>query len=363
MPPELPETGPTSTCVKMLAIMEQWEGPAHHTDNMNKYLILLLFKCSLDVVVFYLCCRKLSASFLSMCSVSIVLADVLVTFCLAAVCFLGAESFLGSRCFLLAHTSAIFEVLPLPMMFLGLLDYCLEDTSLGKQSTCCKFARNVFLTLLVWMLAIICSFSSAKGTPMELDYTTGIKAIVCEVADSGLVTYFELLLFFTILFAMLPFWSRVPQWVKEADRISDMREEKENQRSDLFISLLSTNTKSSQDNYLEEAALPPLWLSLTLCFTTIWIPYLVVSVVCLVLGFGVPAYISVNLLWLECTNSLLMGVVFWVKSKWLGPYNHLPDNVCVWYVYWHLSKGTWRQQPPAGVFNPSRQKRNSLLYV
>ncbi|KAG7227012.1 hypothetical protein INR49_022358 [Caranx melampygus] len=337
MPPELPETLPTSSYIKMLAIMEQWEeGSAHHTVNTDKYLMLLLFKCGLDAVVFYLCCRKLTSSFLSMCSVSIVLADVLVTFYMAAVWSVGTERFLGSCCFLLAHTSATFGALPLPVMFLGLLDYCLEDTSLGKQSTCCKLVRNVFLTLLVWTLAVIYSFSSEKGKLMELDSVTGTKATVCEVEDSSLVPYFELLVFITVLFAVLPFWSRIPRWVKEADRLSDMREEKDNQRSDFLVSPLTTKTGSSEENYLQEAVLPPLWLSLTLAFTTIWIPYLVVSAVCLVLGYGVPAYISVNLLWLECTNSLLMGVVFWVKSKWLGPYSHLPDNGFAYLPHGHL---------------------------
>lgn len=364
MPPELPETVATSSYIKMWAIMEQWEeGSAHRMDNTDKYLILLLFKCGMDAVVFYLCCWKLTSSFLRMCSVSIVLADVLVPIYMAAVWFLGDERFLGSRCFLLATTSTIFGALPLPIMLLGLLEHCLENTSLGRQSTCCKFVRNAFLTLLVWTLAVIYSFSSEKGKLMELDSVTGTKSRVCEVEASLLVPYFELLVFITVLFAMLPFLSRIPRWVKEAERICEMREEKEHQHSDLLVSAPCTETRSREDNHLEETALPPLWLSLTLAFTVTWAPYLVASAVCLLLGYDVPAYISVNLLWLECTNSLMMGVVFWVKSNWLGPYSRLPDKVCAWHVYWHLSKGTWQQQPPMAVFNPSGQKRSSIFYV
>ncbi|XP_044066420.1 probable G-protein coupled receptor 160 [Siniperca chuatsi] len=317
-------------------------------------------------MVLYLCCRKLCTSFLSMCSLSIILADLVMTLLITMVWFLGAERSVVSPCFLLAHASATYGALPLPMMCLGLMDYCLEDAYLCNQSTFCKFLRNAFLTLLVWMLAVIYSFGDVKAELMELDYMSGIRVLVCEVEESTLITYFILGLFTAVICTMLPFWSRIPQLVKEADRLSEMREEQENQRSDLlFISTNYGDTKNSEENYLEEtiSPRPPLWFSLTLGFGMVWMPYLTLSVACLVFGFGVPAYITVNLLWLECTNSLLVGVVFWVKSKTLGPYSHLPENVCLWHIYWHLSKGTQQQQLPIAVFNPSKGKKNTHLYV
>ncbi|XP_040916542.1 probable G-protein coupled receptor 160 [Toxotes jaculatrix] len=366
MLPELPASLATSHTIKMLAIIKEWkERSGIHTDNTEMYLLLMLFKLGLDAVVFYLCCRKLHTSFLSMCSRSIILADLVMVFCMSTVWLLGAERSLVSPCFLLAHTSATFAALPLPMTCLGLLDYCIEDTCIGNQSALCKFLRNLVLTLLLWIVAVIYSFGTMNAKLIELDYETGVKAVVCEVEGSMLVTYFTLGLFTIVLFAMLPFWSRILQWVKEADRISELREEQENQRSDFFTSTPSTETKRCQEKYLEETIYPrpPLWFSLTLGFTMFWMPYLAISVMCLVFGYGVPAYITVNLLWLECTNSLLVGVVFWVKSKSQGPYSHLPENVCLWNVYWHLSKGTWQQQRPTAVFNPSKAKRNTLLYV
>lgn len=351
----------------MLAVIEIWEGESGcHIVNTEKYLLLMLLKLGLDAVVFYLCCQKLYTYFLSMCSLSIVLADLVMTFFMATLWFLGTERSLVSPCFLLANASSTYGALPLPMMCLGLLDYCLENTYLANQSTFCKFLRNAVLTLLVWILAVIYSFGSVKDELMELEYVTGIKALLCEVEESTLITYFIWGLFIAVTCTMLPFWSRIPQWVKEADRLSEAREEQGNQRSDLlFTSPKCTDTKSGEENYLEEPIWPrpPLWLSLTLGFGMFWMPYLAVSVVCLVFGFGVPAYISVNVLWLECTNSLLVGVVFWVKSKTLGPYSHLPENVCLWRIYWNLSKGTRQQQPPIAVFNPSTGKRNTLLYV
>ncbi|XP_049920100.1 probable G-protein coupled receptor 160 [Epinephelus moara] len=367
MLPELAASPESSHTVKMLGIIEQWDAASvNHTDNTDKYLLLMLFKLGLDAVALHLCCRKRFTSFLSMCSLSIVLADLLMVLLLAGVWFLGPERYLVSLCFILAKASKTYEALPLPMTCLGFLDYCLEDSNLCKQSMPCKYIRNAVLTLLVWMLAVFYSFVSATSDLMELDYVTGVRALVCDVEESALITYFILGLFAVVICTMLPYWSMIPQWLKEADRLSEAREEQENQSSDLlFTSTNCTETKSGMENNLEETVqpYPPLWFSLTLGFSIFWMPYLTVSVGCLILGYGVPAYITVNLLWLECANSFLMGVVFWVNSKSQGPYSQLPENVCLWHVYWHLSRGTRQQKLPVAVFNPSKAKRNTLLYV
>nr|XP_019945116.1 PREDICTED: probable G-protein coupled receptor 160 [Paralichthys olivaceus] len=366
MLPDLPVYPDTSHTFKMLAILEQWdERSGYKIDNTGKYLSLMLIKLGIDTVVFVLCCRKLYTSFLNMCSLSIVLADLAMVLCMTAVWLLGPERSPLSPCFVLAHTAATFEALPLPVIGLGIIDYCIEDACLANKNTFCKFLRNVVLTLLVWMLAVIYSIAYAKVELMELVTVTAVKALVCEEKESMLITYFLLGLFAAVTLTMLPFSTSIPMWVREANRLSELREKHVDQRSDLFTVSPSTETKSSKENDLGETnwQRPPLWLSLTLGFSLFWIPYLTVSVACLVLGFGVPAYITVNLLWIECTNSLLVGVVFWVKSRSLGPYCHLPENVCLWHVFWHLSKGTWQQQPPAAVFNPSEGKRNHLFYI
>lgn len=345
----------------MMAIIKQWhEGSTCQTINTDKYLFLIFLKLGLDSAGFYLCCRKSHASFLSICSVSIILADAVMALCETTLWFLGAETSLVSLCFLLANASAIYGALPLPIMCLGLLDYCLEN---GNQSTIRKLLRNVVLTLLVWIQAFIYAFSSVKSELIELDYVTGIKALVCALKESKLINYFVLVLFCTVTFLLLPYWSRILPWLKEADRLHELREEQENLTSDfLFTANPHGETKSEKDTYLYQtiSPRPPLWLSLTLGFSVFWMPYLTVTVACLLCGFGVPAYITVNLLWLECTNSLMVGVMFWIKSNTLGPYSNLPDDVCSWNVYWHLSKETQQQLQPVAISNPAKEKRNTF---
>ncbi|XP_031701011.1 probable G-protein coupled receptor 160 [Anarrhichthys ocellatus] len=348
----------------MLDIVAQTDVSGRHTDNTDEYLGIMLIKVVLDIVVLSFSGRKLSTSFLSMCSLSIVLADSVMVLLFSSLLFLGPERYLMSLCFILANASAIYEALPLPLICLGLLDCCLEGTYLGKQSAFSKFLRHTALTLLVWILAVIW-FGSVKLDSMKLDYQERLSVLVCEVRESTLINYFILGLFSAVGCTMLPFYSMIPKWVGEANRISEAREEPENQSSDLlFTSTDCTETKGIEENPPEETVYPrpPLWFSLILGFSLTWMPYLVMSVVCMLLSFGVPAYITVNLLWVECTNSFLTGVMFWANSNKQGPYS-LPENVCPWPIYWHLSRGT-RQQPfPAAVSNPSKEKSHTLLYV
>ncbi|XP_024149738.1 uncharacterized protein si:dkeyp-100a1.6 [Oryzias melastigma] len=353
--------------LKMLAILEQWDLSGYHTDNYSSYCLLLLFKLGLDMVVFFLCSPKKYTYFLSMCSMSITLADSVFTFLMVTTWFLGTERSFVSPCTLLAKASAIYSVLPLPMMCLGLLFYCLDNTHASRCATFLKSLRNICSTLLVWTVAIIFSVSFVNTEPVEMEYETGKHALVCEVQESMVVGTITSLLFIATIFALLPFCSGIFHWMKEADQLQEARQEQTN-KSDLFSTSAGTQTTDGRNNgknYQKEIiwSRPPLWISLTLAFCTFWMPYLVVSVTCQLCGFPVPAYISVNLLWLECTNSLTTGVVFWVRSKTTGPYNNLPENVCLWHIYWHLSKGTQQVIMPLPVFNPLKDKEQTLSLV
>lgn len=332
-----------------------------HTDNTDKYLQLMLFKLLLDAAAFYLCSQKSYAHIFTVSSLSIVVADVVLTCSLAGVWFVGADRSPVSLCFLLATASATYGALPLPVMFLGLLDYYLHNSYLCNHSTSCKYLRNAALVSLGWLLASIYSQNFVKAEAWELIHPQ-LKALVCEVDESVPISLFGLTVFTAFVCVMLPILPRVPRWVKEADRLFQVREEQKSHSSDLFI---ATDCEKQKDQHLVRtfSERPPLWISLALGFGTFWIPYLTISAGFVLFGLGVPSYITVNVLWLECTNSFLMGFVFWTKSNKEGPYSKLPDNVCLWNVYWHLSNGTRDQRLPIAVFNPSKVKRSSLFLV
>ncbi|XP_047226485.1 uncharacterized protein si:dkeyp-100a1.6 [Girardinichthys multiradiatus] len=353
---------------KILAVIEQWdESSNQYTDNTKKYFMLFLIKFGLETAVFYSCSPKKYTYFLSVCSLSILVADFLLTFLMGSTWFLGAEKSLMAPCSLLANASTIYRALPLPMMLLGLVDYCLEDIFMSGCSVFWKTLRNVILTLVVWAVAAYFSFYSEYAGPVELDDVGEIKVFVCEVTESTLITAFILGLSTASLLTLVPFWSKISHWVREADRLIEAREQQQNTGSDLFFTSTwnpNPGTKIGLEEQPEENSLkrPPLWFGMTLGFLLFWMPYLVMSMTCLICGFGVPAYFSFNLLWLECSNSLLVGLVFWAKSGKNGPYSSLPENVCLWQVYWHLSRDIRLSLLPVALFNPSLKRKNSSLH-
>ncbi|XP_037336556.2 probable G-protein coupled receptor 160 [Pungitius pungitius] len=345
----------------MLAIIEERTVESGYHTNTDKYLLIMLLKLGLDAAVLSLCFQRLHTSFISMCGLSIVLADSVMVIFVSRLYFLQPETCLVSLCFLLTNVSVIFDALTLPIVCLCLLDCYLEGTSLGKQSNASKFLRHTALTLLLWVIAILSSFGSVNSDTSELNLEDGLSATVCEVRESTLVNFFILGGFSVTTCTLLPFWSRIPRWVRESDRLS---QNAKIQKSDLRFSTNGPDTCVIEENPLEETVdpRPPLWLSTILGFSLMWMPYLTMSVVFLLLTIGLPAYTTVNLLWLECTNSLVMGVMFWAKSDTQGPYSP-PGNMCLWSIFWHLSKGTQRQPFLATVFNASREKMHTLLHV
>lgn len=346
-------------------MVEQWEeGASGHTGNTDKYFLLMLFKLGLDMAMFYMYCRKPFASPLSLCSLSIVLADLATVSTLGALWFRGPIATPASLCSVLAIASMTYDALPLPMAVLALLDYGLRDTCCYKHNNSWKKPRDVLQTLLVWTTALLYTFCFTKVEMVELDVTPKTKALACEVKESNAVACFIFISFTAVLCATLPYLSSISQWLEEADKLSKRREEKDNQTSDfLIVSFKHREETELRQEALEKPKQPPLWLSLTLGFASFWMPYISTSAVCWLCGFRVPAYVAVNVLWVECTNSLLMGVVFWANSDLKGPYCNLPENVCSWHVYWQLSKGTGHQQLPIPVFNPSKAERQTLFCV
>uniref|UniRef100_A0A8C7QM02 Uncharacterized protein n=1 Tax=Oncorhynchus mykiss TaxID=8022 RepID=A0A8C7QM02_ONCMY len=289
---------PHGKSFNMLAIIESWEEEgSYYEDSTGQFLFILLLKVGLDCLVLSMCLRWLHTSFMGVCGLSVFLVDVVLLCAVAAVWFLGPARSPVSICFLLAHASAVFNALPLPMLSLGLLDYASEPRYTTCHDAPCRDLWNYSLTLLVWVLAGVHSCCSAVTNLLEVEYEGGRNALGCTVQESVFVVHFSVGISVAICCVMLLHYKQMPLWLKEANR-------------------------------------PPLYLSLTLDFGTTWASYLVMCIACELLSLAVPAYISINLLWLECANSVLVGLVFcgvcapiWggifsfssnTKSLWLG---------------------------------------------
>ncbi|KAM8830715.1 putative G-protein coupled receptor 160 isoform 1-T4 [Synchiropus picturatus] len=322
----------------MMAILEQVDDDKR-TNYLNQYLFLLLVKTGLDVVILCLCHQRRCRSFLNMCRWSIILADITVVYFTLT---LFPEKSPAPPCFLLAFASSVFGVLPLPVVCFAFLDYYLLDSGFWNTTSFCRSLRNSVLMMLTWTFAVSYAYFSVDGKPIEMTDQTNLRVFVCEVQESKSIFYFDLGTFVLIICATLPFWPRIPQWIREAQVISELRDNMKTQESS---SLFVPGTENREENSAVNSQRPFLLTSLMLGFCSIWLPYIALSVSCLTFNIGVPTYIAVNLLWLECVNSRVGCLVFWLQSDTRGPYSQLPGDVCSWPIFWHLSHGRHFSEP------------------
>lgn len=327
----------------MLAIIEQAgleQGSS--TDNTTRFIILILSKVCLELGAMYLCNLKLLQFFLNMCCISIVLVDLMLAVFMSATLWLDVHTSHSVLCFIMAHFSAAYSALPVPMLCLGILDYHLQVTQDTKKSM--NLVRTAVLVLLLWSIAGIYAFATVDARLLERD--RDVRYTICEIQESNVVAYSVVVLFTLMFFVLLPYWSLIPQWVKAADRLSEARLNTAETRTSDLIKMTTVTPEEDIKCTKEDSTMlrPSMHISLLLGFGVFWMPYLVVITVCVVFEFGIPAYISVNILWVQCINSVLAGIVFWLKSDTVGPYCNLSDNLCLWQVYWHLSAGSETHQ-------------------
>ncbi|KAJ0036920.1 hypothetical protein NQD34_005597 [Periophthalmus magnuspinnatus] len=308
----------------MLAIMEQTDNMHDcYMDNTRQFILLMLFKVFLNGGALYLCCFKPLWSFFNICSISFALVDLSMTAFMTTTLWMDVQSSHVAMCYIMANFSAAYSALPVPVLCLGILDYYLEDTCAGRKYI--RLTRNIVLVILMWLFAGCYALETANAT--LLSQTRNIRYVVCEIKESRTVGYFTVALTAVMCIALLPYMTLIPKWEFTMPR-------------------------------------PPMHLSLLICFGVFWMPYLAVTTICVTLEFGIPAYISVNLLWVQCVNSLLEGVVFWLRSGTVGTYISQYENICLWQAYWDLSADTNDEQLlPVHKFNPSNAKRDMAFYV
>lgn len=323
----------------MMAVLQE-EDENCTQDATLQYLLLLLSKVALNSLVLSFWLRSIPKTLLGVCSISIYLADLLLICSISwAWLFLQNHGIHEVVCFSLSHSSTVYSLLPMPVLLAGALD-CLINQHVGfGQRSWCRTAVHGVVVLLMWILACLYSFCYTNTDLLTIQYKEGVRALVCSVQGAESVSQFSLYLFLALGFTLLFHCRKLPRWVRLANKMAKQ------QTDSITISDLafSRSLEKLESGSVEEAHTdkqqdrPSLSMSLVLCFALNWTPYLLMSVVCDFLGFAVPAYASVNLLWAACANSLLVGLAFWYRSNKHGPFCTLPDDICPWSFYWYLS--------------------------
>ncbi|XP_037392073.1 probable G-protein coupled receptor 160 isoform X1 [Pygocentrus nattereri] len=328
----------------MMAVLQEMQdnGNCPH-DEALQYLFFLLSKMALNTLVLSFWLQSITKSFIGILSISMYLVDLLMICTISWIYSfrenLEAHKFL---CFSLSHSSTVYSVLPLPVLLAGALDYAAHRHLVVSWDSPGRTAGRCIVVLLMWALACCYSYMYTSAELLTIQYKEEMQALVCPVQDSTVVSYFNLNLFIAAGAILLLYCRGVPRWARLANKLSSKRGWLLAPKSDLafFNTPQKLKEGTTEDPRMDQDRqdLPPLFVSLTLCFILNWTPYLLMSVTCDLLGFAVPAYATVNLLWTACANSLLAGVAFWYSSDDLRPFCKLPDDICTWSFYWHLSK-------------------------
>uniref|UniRef100_A0A3B3SPZ2 Uncharacterized protein n=1 Tax=Paramormyrops kingsleyae TaxID=1676925 RepID=A0A3B3SPZ2_9TELE len=286
-------------------------------DNTLQFMLILFLKVFLNILVAVSCSRSLRSSLMGYIAHSVLLADGLLLSAVTIPWLLGEHVDTAQcMCFVLAHASTIYSVLPLPVLFLGTLDHA-SHLLLGAPLTHTRSGLAYFiLVLLLWALA--CLYSSFVTNTVVWHIN---RYQLCMIQDSIVVTYFSIGLCLLTLCVLLTFHQEATTWIRASLKYIDSCPTPEH-----------TFSWTGQERVNGSA----FFLSHVFGFATNWGPFLCVTTVFWLLDFNAPSYISLNLLWLMCANSLVVGMIFASSGEASRLSVSTLDEICDWEMCWAL---------------------------
>ncbi|XP_051964391.1 uncharacterized protein si:dkeyp-100a1.6 isoform X1 [Xyrauchen texanus] len=321
---------------RMMAIL--WSPEPNKTsvhDDTLQYLLILCCKVALNTLILSFWMRSICKSFLGLCSISLYVADVQLVG--AIFCAWIVREHLPtstSMCFILAHGSAIYALLPLPILIAGAFDYATYPHLVTEHSSQRRTVTYCITVVVIWASVCVYSYHHTDTRPAEI--YKEVKVLVCNVQGSNVVLHFNAEVSIVVGLIILLYSNKLIGWIRRAN---EMEEQINNAFDPEKHQYLPDSLDGEGGNWEIQESPPPLFASLTIGFAINWMPYLCMCVACDLVGCVLPAYASVNLLWMACANSLLVGIAFWHKSDKTGHFSKFPDDICLWSIYWRLSKG------------------------
>ncbi|KAG5281699.1 hypothetical protein AALO_G00047820 [Alosa alosa] len=378
----------------LAVLQERADWDAHWEEHTPDFLSLLLIKVLLNCVL--LACgygsQRPTRSLMGLCFLSLCLADFLLATTLAVTRLQGdPQGYPGYQALILAHASAVYALLPLPVLALGSLDYAYADRRGAHQLGGSVGQGGAVLVL--WVLAGLYSAGHTDPSVLEVKLRPPQLvgwARVCEVRVAWEVSLFCLVLLMVVGVVLLLHLPHVPRWTRLIHCLTVEREAVGMARSNLAVTHSKTPLTqadvpvSNSKMPLTHADLPiwsvemegqppcqrgpPLYVTCVLLFAVPWCPYLLLHLSSQLLQLSVPSYVSVNTLWLSCANSLLAGITSWARARQdTGTSTHHLDAVCDWripsYVSYRGNSPGPLHKVPLELQTPSERKLKPLLLL
>ncbi|KAJ8388939.1 hypothetical protein AAFF_G00125000 [Aldrovandia affinis] len=321
----------------MVAVLKSQAGDGGgFQDNTLLFPAIMLIKLWLNAFVLKFSSRSLWRTFMGIGGVSLCLADTLLVCAMMGAWLLRRHFGTHvSLCFAMSHASAVYSLLPLPLLLLGTLD-CASSLSPRARATARRGAlfSRCTLVLSIWALAGLYSHCHTYSRAIEVGSTeSDDTAVLCLVHRSSVVPYFCVGLCLAIACVLLFYCQRGPGcWTAAVASSWRWAAAPSVPHGGLPSSRVEPQKLQAAEPEWRPAA--PLLLRLTLGFAFTWAPYLLLNVGCMIVGTVATSYMTVNLVWLLCANSLLVGATFWLKGGEPGPGGELLDDICTWSFYW-----------------------------
>ncbi|MGH0118313.1 UNVERIFIED_CONTAM: hypothetical protein FKN15_048549 [Acipenser sinensis] len=312
-------------------------------DNTSTFLYLFLFKVGLNCLVMTISQRSMRRSLMGFFGISLFLADLMFLCFLAAMKF--RSSLFDSLCSVLSYFSSAYTKLPLPIVILGGIDHFVNLSRSGFPVSRSRVFLYSVEVLMVWALAIFYSMHTIVIEIQKMDLPNNQRAFICPIYSSNTVNLFcvSVLVFTCCLVALC--WKQLLlfQRIFQA-KDQDKKSRAEPLQSDLpFRYCKLSDQEEDMEALLNQQQQPHskimmLLLSINMDFLVNWGVFLVGSTIIIFCNRAVPSYMSINLMWLLCVNSFLIGLVYWTQADRVGPPNDFPDDVCKWNFYWLINR-------------------------
>ncbi|XP_061114968.1 probable G-protein coupled receptor 160 [Conger conger] len=353
---------------RMLAVLERqdWAGSGSSQDNGLQFLGLMLFKACLNVWPVAISRRSLQRSLVGVGGISLCLADVLLLCATAGSWALrGRVSTSVSLCFTMSHASTVYALLPVPFLLLGALDYARNLGDGTRSVTPCRAVSCCTQVLSVWALAGLYSYRYTSSQVITVSETQQSE-LFCMVKNSAVVDYSCTGLSLALVCVLFFYYQSRPGHFWEVLQWPRLRETTPSSQADI-----RSHEEAQQE--VQQEAQPdgpgdiPLLLRLALGFALTWGPFVTLSAACVLLNMPIPAYLSVNIIWLLCSNSVLLAAALWVKRERAWACEGLPDDTCAWSLYWRHGNGglesKLQEELPHDIYTLSSSSTEKLLLV
>ncbi|KFR15033.1 putative G-protein coupled receptor 160 [Opisthocomus hoazin] len=265
-------------------------------------LLIMLGKVFLDFFMLQVKQKNVKVSFMGYFCVSLALLDfILLTsisfiFCFEDFALWGVRFTKYHICLFTQVISLTYGVLYYPVYVVAGLDYYMTIAQTSQFPRRGQRLLYVFAVIVIWISGFFCTLKvPATYEELGIQDRPSYQCPLHASTQSYSVSCAMVLLLGTALLAC---------WKEVVAMLLSVRVGSFASQPVLMFSYVSNNGACFKWQLLTR---------LVICFLGTWAPFVLLQVIILFLGAGIPAYMEMNVPWLYFINSFLIAVAYWCR--------------------------------------------------